>query len=74
MQHDHRMTRTPDTHDGGSEQEKGETVSQLGHDTAIGLVPFGGEEGSELFVGGGHSCGQTTSERDDYTAKTNWLF
>ena len=52
-----------DTHDGGSQQGKGETASQPGHDTAIGLVPFGEEEGSESFVGGGRSCAQTTSER-----------
>ena len=47
---------TSDTHDGGSQQGKGEMTSQPGHDTAIGLVPFGGEEGSESFVGGGRSC------------------
>ena len=62
LQHDHRMSENPD---GGSQQGNGETASQPGHDTAIGLVLFGGEEGSESFVGGGRSCAQTTSERDD---------
>ena len=44
--------RTPETHDGRSQQGKGETASQPTHDTAIrpGLAPFGGEEGSLLFV------------------------